>query len=47
MTIGNPLIAAAVYGLAGLDSAIVIDLISFAVAFIALACFITIPEVPE
>ena len=43
----NPLIAAAVYGLAGLDAAIVIDLISFAVAFIALACFITIPEVPE
>ena len=47
VTIGNPLIAAAVYGLAGLDAAIVIDLISFAVAFIALACFITIPEVPE
>lgn len=47
VTIGNPLIAAAVYGLAGLDAAIVIDLISFTVAFIALACFITIPEVPE
>ena len=47
VTIGNPLIAAAVYGLAGLDAAIAIDLVSFAIAFIALAVFITIPEVPE
>ncbi len=47
ITIGNPLIAAAVYGLAGLDAAITIDLITFAIAFIALACFITIREIPD
>ena len=47
VTIGNPIIAAAVYGLAGLTSAIMIDLVSFAVAFVALACFINIPEVSE
>ena len=47
VTIGNPIIAAAIYGLAGLTSAIMIDLVSFAVAFVALACFINIPEVSE
>ena len=47
VTIGNPIIAAAIYGLAGLTSAIMIDLVSFTVAFVALACFINIPEVPE
>ena len=46
VTIGNPVIASAVYGFAGLDAAIAIDLISFAIAFTALALFIRIPEVP-
>ncbi len=46
VTIGNPVIASAVYGLAGLDAAIAIDLITFAIAFIALALFIRIPKSP-
>ena len=41
----NPLIAAALYALAGLDIVIVIDLFTFAVAFVALTTFIKIPEV--
>ena len=47
ISIGNPLIAAAIYGLAGLDAAIAVDLVTFAIAFIALACFIRIPEIPD
>ena len=47
ITIGNPLIAAAVYGLAGLDAAIAVDLLTFAIAFLALALFIRIPEIPK
>jgi MFS family permease len=46
VTIGNPIIAAAVYGLAGLDAAIAIDLVTFAIAFVALAAFIKIPDIP-
>ena len=46
VTIGNPIIAAAIYGLAGLDAAIAVDLITFAIAFTALLVFIKIPEVP-
>ena len=45
VTIGNPLIASALYGFAGLDAAIAIDLFTFAVAFAALALFIRIPEI--
>lgn len=45
ISIGNPLIAAAVYGIAGLDAVILLDLISFAIAFAALALFIRIPAV--
>lgn len=45
ITIGNPVIAAALYGLAGLDAAIAVDLITFAIAYIALACFIKMPDV--
>ena len=45
ISIGNPLIAAAVYGMAGLDAVILLDLVSFAVAFAALALFIQIPAV--
>lgn len=44
VSIGNPLIAAALYGLAGLNAAIAVDLISFAIAFAALAFFIRIPD---
>ncbi len=46
ITIGNPVIAAAIYGVAGLDAAIAVDLLTFAIAFLALALFIRIPEVP-
>ena len=45
ISIGNPLIAAAVYGAAGLDAVIVLDLVSFAIAFVTLACFVQIPAV--
>ena len=45
VTIGNPVIASAVYGLAGLDAAIVVDLITFAIAFSALFLFIRIPKI--
>ena len=40
----NPLIATALYALLGLDIVIAVDLASFALAFIALAGFIRIPE---
>lgn len=45
ISIGSPLIASALYGLAGLDAVIAVDLVTFAAAFIALAVFIRIPEV--
>ena len=45
ISIGNPLIAAAVYGTAGLDAVILLDVVSFAIAFAALALFIRIPAV--
>lgn len=45
VTIGNPLIASTIYGMAGLDAAIMVDLITFAIAFITLAVFIRIPEI--
>ena len=44
ISILNPLIAAALYSLAGLDLVIGVDLISFVIAFIALAGFIRIPQ---
>lgn len=44
VSILNPLIATALYGLAGLDVVIAVDLISFVIAFLALALFIRIPE---
>ena len=47
ITIGNPIIAAAVYGFAGLDAAIAIDLITFAIAFTSLLAFIKIPDIPK
>ncbi len=47
ITIGNPIIAAAVYGFAGLDAAIAIDLFTFSIAFTALLAFIKIPDIPK
>ncbi len=43
ISIGNPLIASAVYGIAGLDAVIMTDLVTFFIAFVCLACFIHIP----
>lgn len=43
----NPLFATALYGLAGLELVIALDLGSFVVAFLALLFLIKIPEVPE
>lgn len=43
----NPLIAAALYSLAGLDIVIAVDLISFVIAFAALAGFIRVPCIAE
>ena len=45
VTIGNPLLASALYGLAGLDAVIAVDIVTFAVAFLALLLFIRLPEV--
>ncbi|MBQ6517689.1 MAG: MFS transporter [Anaerolineaceae bacterium] len=45
ISIGSPLVASALYGLAGLDTVIAVDLVTFAAAFLALAFFIRIPEV--
>ncbi|MBR6443144.1 MAG: MFS transporter [Clostridia bacterium] len=45
VSIGNPVIAAALYGIAGLTVVIIVDLATFAVAFISLAFFIRIPKV--
>ncbi len=45
ISIGNPLIAAALYGLAGLDAVICVDLLAFAIAFAALLFFIRLPEI--
>ena len=42
---GSPLMAAAVYGAAGLGAVIILDLVSFSVAFMTLACAIQIPAV--
>ena len=47
ISIGNPLIASALYGLAGLDAVIAVDLLSFAVAFVALLLFIRIPKIQD
>ena len=43
----NPVIATALYSLAGLDMVIAVDLISFVVAFVALAGFIRVAEVKK
>ncbi len=46
ISIGHPLIATGLYGLAGLDAVIAVDLATFAAAFVTLACFIRLPELP-
>ena len=45
ISIGSPLLASALYGLAGLDVVVVTDLITFFIAFITLTFFIRIPKV--
>ncbi len=47
ISIGNPIIAAAIYGLAGLDAAIAVDLLTFAIAFVTLLFFIKLPAIGE
>lgn len=49
ISIGNPLLASALYGLAGLDAVIGVDMVTFAIAFVTLAVFIHLPiiEAPE
>ncbi|MDO4336774.1 MAG: MFS transporter [Eubacteriales bacterium] len=47
ISIGNPMIASALYGIAGLDVVIAVDLISFGIAFLALLCFIRLPDLPS
>ena len=47
ISIGNPLIAATLFGLAGLDVVITVDLLSFAIAFLALLFFIRIPKIQD
>ena len=44
VSIGSPLIASMLYGLAGLGAVIAVDLVTFAIAFFALAFFIRLPE---
>lgn len=44
ISIGNPLIGAALYGLAGLDAVIAADLFSFGIAFLSLLCLVRIPD---
>jgi len=45
VTILNPVIATAVYTLAGMEAVIYIDLTTFVIAFVVLLCFIKIPKV--
>ena len=46
ISIGNPLMASALYGLAGLETVIAVDLATFAAAFLTLACFVRVPALP-
>lgn len=43
LSVINPLIAAALFALAGLDLVFAVDLVTFVIAFIALAGFIRVP----
>ena len=44
ISVGNPVIATAIYGFAGLEAVIAVDLATFLVAFLSLAFFIHIPQ---
>lgn len=44
VSILNPLLATALYTLAGLNAVIALDLLSFGIAFVTLLCFIRLPE---
>ena len=46
ISIGNPLIASALYGTLGLDAVISIDLMTFAIAFLTLLFLIRLPDIP-
>ena len=45
ISIGNPIIASALYGIAGLNAVIFLDLISFGIAFLALLFLIRLPDI--
>ena len=47
ISILNPILATAVFSLAGLKAVIYIDFTTFVMAFISLAVFIRIPEIPK
>lgn len=47
ISIGNPLLASALYGFAGLDAVIAVDLVTFGIAFLALLFWIQLPEIPS
>jgi len=44
ISIGNPILASALYGIAGLDAVIGVDMVTFAIAFVTLAFFVRLPE---
>ena len=44
ISIGSPLIASMLYGLSGLNGVIITDLVTFAIAFLALSFFIDLPD---
>lgn len=46
ISIGNPLIASAVYGNLGLDAIMIVDLTTFGIAFLSLLFFIFLPDIP-
>jgi MFS family permease len=46
VSIGNPLLAAALYGTFGLDAVIIVDLTTFGIAFLSLLFFIFLPDIP-
>ncbi len=47
ISIGNPLLASALYGFAGLDAVIAVDLVTFGIAFLALLFWIQLSEIPS
>ncbi|MBQ8162183.1 MAG: MFS transporter [Clostridia bacterium] len=47
VSIGNPMLASALYGLAGLTAVIAVDLLTFGIAFLSLMLFIDLPQIPS